>query len=111
MDGVFLGRWTGRRSRAGRADQVDSVVIRRLGLYRIIRRSGWSRRPVATQAEPGEPACGNDGPARTTSRERAVVRDAELLLPLTEEWDRELASADPLGFPGYAEALATAPGE
>jgi acyl-CoA carboxylase subunit beta len=39
------------------------------------------------------------------------VRDAELLLPLAEEWDRELASADPLGFPGYAEALATAPGE
>jgi acetyl-CoA carboxylase carboxyltransferase component len=39
------------------------------------------------------------------------VRDAELLLPLTEEWDRELASADPLGFPGYAEALAAAPGE
>jgi acetyl-CoA carboxylase carboxyl transferase subunit beta len=44
-------------------------------------------------------------------RERAVVRDAELLLPLTEEWDTELASADPLGFPGYAEALAAAPGE
>lgn len=43
--------------------------------------------------------------------ERAVVRDAELLLPLTEEWDRELTSADPLGFPGYAEALAAAPGE
>jgi acyl-CoA carboxylase subunit beta len=39
------------------------------------------------------------------------VRDAELLLPLTQEWDRELASADPLGFPGYAEALAAAPGE
>jgi acetyl-CoA carboxylase alpha subunit len=39
------------------------------------------------------------------------VRDGELLLPLTEEWDRELASADPLGFPGYAEALAAAPGE
>ncbi|HJY03752.1 MAG TPA: carboxyl transferase domain-containing protein, partial [Streptosporangiaceae bacterium] len=39
------------------------------------------------------------------------MRDAELLLPLTEEWDRELASADPLGFPGYAEALAAAPGE
>jgi acetyl-CoA carboxylase carboxyl transferase subunit beta len=39
------------------------------------------------------------------------VRDAELLLPLTEEWDRELASADPLGFPGYAGALAAAPGE
>ena len=39
------------------------------------------------------------------------MRDAELLLPLTEEWDRELASADPLEFPGYAEALAAAPGE
>jgi len=39
------------------------------------------------------------------------VHDAELLLPLTEEWDRELTSADPLGFPGYAEALAAAPGE
>ena len=39
------------------------------------------------------------------------MRDAELLLPLAEEWDRELASADPLGFPGYAEALAAAPGE
>lgn len=39
------------------------------------------------------------------------MRDAELLLPLTEEWDRELASADPLGFPGYAEALAAAAGE
>ena len=40
-----------------------------------------------------------------------VVRDGELLLPLKEEWDRELASADPLEFPGYAEALAAAPGE
>ena len=39
------------------------------------------------------------------------MHDAELLLPLTEEWDRELTSADPLGFPGYAEALAAAPGE
>jgi acetyl-CoA carboxylase carboxyl transferase subunit beta len=39
------------------------------------------------------------------------VHDAELLLPLAEEWDRELVSADPLGFPGYAEALETAPGE
>ncbi|HXO24970.1 MAG TPA: carboxyl transferase domain-containing protein [Streptosporangiaceae bacterium] len=39
------------------------------------------------------------------------MRDAELLLPLTEEWDRELVSADPLGFPGYAEALAGVPGE
>lgn len=39
------------------------------------------------------------------------MRDAELLLPLTEEWDRELAWADPLGFPGYAEALAATPGE
>jgi acyl-CoA carboxylase subunit beta len=39
------------------------------------------------------------------------VRDAELLLPLTQEWDRELTSADPLGFPGYADALAAAPGE
>lgn len=39
------------------------------------------------------------------------MHDAELLLPLTEEWDRELASADPLGFPGYAEELAAAPGE
>jgi len=40
-----------------------------------------------------------------------VVHDGELLLPLKEEWDRELASADPLEFPGYAEALAAAPGE
>jgi len=39
------------------------------------------------------------------------VHDGELLLPLKEEWDRELASADPLEFPGYAEALAAAPGE
>ncbi len=39
------------------------------------------------------------------------MRDGELLLPLAEEWDRELASADPLGFPGYAEALAAAAGE
>jgi acetyl-CoA carboxylase carboxyl transferase subunit beta len=39
------------------------------------------------------------------------VRDGELLLPLIEEWDRELVSADPLGFPGYAEALAAAAGE
>ena len=46
-----------------------------------------------------------------TGRERAVVRDGELLLPLAEEWDRELVSADPLGFPGYAEALATTAGE
>jgi len=48
---------------------------------------------------------------RGAGRERAVVHDAELLLPLTEEWDRELTSADPLGFPGYAEELAAAPGE
>jgi acetyl-CoA carboxylase alpha subunit/acetyl-CoA carboxylase beta subunit len=48
---------------------------------------------------------------RGTGRERAVVHDAELLLPLAEEWDRELASADPLGFPGYAEQLAAAAGE
>ncbi len=39
------------------------------------------------------------------------MRDGELLLPLVEEWDRELVSADPLGFPGYAEALAAAAGE
>jgi acyl-CoA carboxylase subunit beta len=39
------------------------------------------------------------------------VHDGELLLPLIEEWDRELISADPLGFPGYAEALAAATGE
>jgi acyl-CoA carboxylase subunit beta len=44
-------------------------------------------------------------------RERAVVRDGDLLLPLIEEWDRELASADPLGFPGYAGSLAVATGE
>jgi acyl-CoA carboxylase subunit beta len=48
---------------------------------------------------------------RGTGRERAVVHDAELLLPLAEEWDRELASANPLGFPGYAEQLAAAAGE
>jgi acetyl-CoA carboxylase carboxyl transferase subunit beta len=39
------------------------------------------------------------------------VRDGDLLLPLLEEWDRGLVSADPLGFPGYAEALVTAGGE
>jgi len=39
------------------------------------------------------------------------MRDGELLMPLTQEWERGLASADPLGFPGYAEALAAAPGE
>jgi len=39
------------------------------------------------------------------------VRDGELLLPLIDEWDRELVSRDPLAFPGYSEALATAPGE
>ncbi len=48
---------------------------------------------------------------RGAGRERAVVHDAELLLPLAEEWDRELTSADPLGFPGYAEELAAAAGE
>jgi len=39
------------------------------------------------------------------------VRDGDLLLPLTREWDTELASADPLHFPGYAGALAATPGE
>jgi acyl-CoA carboxylase subunit beta len=39
------------------------------------------------------------------------VHDGDLLLPLIQEWDRDLASADPLAFPGYAEALAAAPGE
>jgi len=46
-----------------------------------------------------------------TSAQTPLVFLAELLLPLTEEWDRDLASADPLGFPGYAEALAAAQGE
>lgn len=46
-----------------------------------------------------------------SSPERAVVRDGELLLPLIEEWDTDLVSRDPLGFPGYAEALAAADGE
>jgi acyl-CoA carboxylase subunit beta len=44
-------------------------------------------------------------------RERAVVRDGELLLPLLDEWDLDLVSGNPLGFPGYAEALAGLPGE
>ena len=39
------------------------------------------------------------------------MRDGDLLLPLIDEWDRELVSADPLGFPGYAGALAAASGE
>jgi acetyl-CoA carboxylase alpha subunit len=39
------------------------------------------------------------------------VRDGDLLLPLTVEWDKDLASADPLGFPGYAAALGETPGE
>jgi acetyl-CoA carboxylase carboxyl transferase subunit beta len=39
------------------------------------------------------------------------VHDGDLLLPLTREWDTELASADPLHFPGYAGALAATPGE
>jgi acetyl-CoA carboxylase carboxyl transferase subunit beta len=39
------------------------------------------------------------------------VHDGDLLSPLIEEWDRELASADPLAFPGYAGAVAAAPGE
>jgi acetyl-CoA carboxylase carboxyl transferase subunit beta len=65
---------------------------------------------VATQAGRAKWRAGDDEP-HAAGRERAVVRDAELLLPLTEEWDRELASADPLGFPGYAEALAAVPGE
>src|SRR5205823_5419637 len=43
--------------------------------------------------------------------ERAAVHDGDLLLPLTSEWDTELASADPLHFPGYAGALAATPGE
>jgi acyl-CoA carboxylase subunit beta len=43
--------------------------------------------------------------------ERALVRDGELLLPLIEEWDTELVSRDPLGFPGYAAALAVTAGE
>jgi acetyl-CoA carboxylase alpha subunit/acetyl-CoA carboxylase beta subunit len=39
------------------------------------------------------------------------VHDGDLLLPLVQEWDRELASANPLAFPGYAEALAATTGE
>lgn len=39
------------------------------------------------------------------------MHDGELLLPLIQEWDRELASADPLTFPGYADAVAAAKGE
>ncbi len=39
------------------------------------------------------------------------MHDGDLLLPLTSEWDTELASADPLHFPGYAGALAATPGE
>jgi acetyl-CoA carboxylase carboxyl transferase subunit beta len=39
------------------------------------------------------------------------VRDGDLLLPLIREWDTDLASADPLAFPGYAGALAAAAGE
>ncbi len=39
------------------------------------------------------------------------MHDGDLLLPLTWEWDTELASADPLHFPGYAGALAATPGE
>ena len=39
------------------------------------------------------------------------MRDGDLLLPLIVEWDRDLCSADPLGFPGYATALESAPGE
>jgi acyl-CoA carboxylase subunit beta len=39
------------------------------------------------------------------------VRDGELLLPFVEEWDRNLVSGDPLGFPGYAEALTASSGE
>jgi acetyl-CoA carboxylase carboxyl transferase subunit beta len=44
-------------------------------------------------------------------RERAAVHDDDLLLPLIDEWDKELTSVDPLGFPGYADALAAARGE
>ena len=33
------------------------------------------------------------------------------LHPLVEEWDADLRSADPLGFPGYGEKLATLPEE
>ncbi|HET8930904.1 MAG TPA: carboxyl transferase domain-containing protein [Acidimicrobiales bacterium] len=33
------------------------------------------------------------------------------LLQIIDEWDTDLASADPLGFPGYAEKLATLDGE
>ena len=39
------------------------------------------------------------------------MRDGDMLLPLIEEWDRHLHSADPLGFPGYSDALAAVPGE
>lgn len=34
-----------------------------------------------------------------------------LLHPLIEEWDTDLRSADPLGFPGYAEKLRSTEGE
>lgn len=34
-----------------------------------------------------------------------------MLGPLIEEWDTELRSGDPLGFPGYEEQLATLSGE
>jgi acyl-CoA carboxylase subunit beta len=33
------------------------------------------------------------------------------LHPLEEEWDADLVSADPLGFPGYADQLARAAGQ
>lgn len=39
------------------------------------------------------------------------MRDGGMFLPLIEEWDRELVSTDPLGFPGYADALTAAPAE
>ncbi|MGI8756781.1 MAG: carboxyl transferase domain-containing protein [Acidimicrobiales bacterium] len=40
-----------------------------------------------------------------------VWQAGRVLVPLTEEWDRDLRSGDPLGFPGYADAVATLDGE
>ena len=38
--------------------------------------------------------------------ELGVWQAGPMLTALIEEWDRDLRSGDPLGFPGYAEKVA-----
>ena len=49
--------------------------------------------------------------ADSTGEQPSLKPCTMLLHPIVEEWDVELRSGDPLGFPGYAEKLASMAGE